>query len=84
MKKGSKQNQIRQKTAREKELETKPACLWDPLKGGWCDNDKYPPTKEQCDACLIESIVAALKYEQYSETMRYFIGYIHFTKENQK
>ena len=66
---------IRQKTEREKEIESKPICLFDPLKEAWCNHYDFPPLTKHCESCLIRNIVDALEDRVGSETMRWFIAF---------
>lgn len=66
---------MRAQTEREKELENKPMCLYDPLKLRWCNNHVFPPKNETCERCLLCSIRDGLTDKEPSETMRWFIAY---------
>ena len=66
---------IRTRTEREKELEDKPKCLYDPLRLAWCNHYVFPPSKKICERCLMCFIRDGLTDKEPSEVMRWFIAY---------
>lgn len=66
---------MRAQTEREKEMEKKPRCLYDPLNMSWCNHHVFPPSETNCEECLIAFIRDGLTDEEPSEVMRWFIAY---------
>ena len=73
---------LRPRTTREKEMEKKPDCLWDPLGIHWCNHFEFPPKREACKICIVRSFSDAIEDRIGSEAMRYFIEYQRFVDEN--
>lgn len=75
---------IRPQTAREIESDNEPRCLYDPAKIAHCTNHEFPPQRERCERCLVNSIVSDLEDECTSEALRWFLAYRNFLSVDKK
>ena len=75
---------IRHKTKLEKEQENMPDCILDPLQVSKCYAHDFPPTEKYCRDCMIGDIAIALRHEDNSEAMRWFIAFLTIERRKKK